>query len=512
MSRAGPTPPPATRIEGIYRQAARGALLKSGGLGIRFLLTFVLQVALARILFPEHFGRYALCVLVMEWLIALTDLQLGTFYIQAQDDRSRAQILPMLLVQGLVGGLAVLLLQTLAVPLTSALGWHEFGLSFRLMVLGALVTPLSRLLRSVLERDFQFVRSTVPGLVGLAVQALVSVELALSGQGELALVLGFLSKEATEFLLLLGICLAKILGVRPDFHLGPVFRYIAPLLLTEGLLILSWNVDDALVAGLLGEEALGEYYVAFRFPHYLYALGTPLVVVALTVFARLRAEGKSLDRAFETVLNLTAHAVLAASSIGVVAAPLFIQVFLGERWLPAATSMQILFVVVALRCISRLWMPLYEAHGITRKHALPMAVTCGLILLGGSLGIPLGGIEGMSLGVLAGVGLGIGIFVPRNVRALLPGVSLARALAWPLVVAGLNLLVGAGIATWMTGPGWLRLLLLVGALGVLDVGLLFRVERTGIRRLLGWVAPRRRDARRAPGSPPAASESRDHPH
>ncbi len=484
-TRSDPAPDDARRR--VYRLALRGGAVKIAGLGGRFVVTFATQVALARLLVPDDFGRYALCVLGAELLIAISNLQLGSYYIQLRSSRPEASLLPAVLMQVALSLIVLGGAQLAAAPALAALGGSDLLGPFRLMLLGLVPVPVSIVLRASFERDQRYGRSTWPGIVALPVQALVAIPLALQGAGVTALVAGYLAKETTECCILAALAFRAMRAKRPRFAPGEALRFCGPLVLTGVLAFVYWHADDGLVAAFLGETSLGEYHVAFRFPHFLFALNTPLVVVALSVFSRLRDSDRDLREAYEAITTVSAYAFMAVASVGVAVTVPFIRHVLGDKWLPAAAPMQIFFALVALRCPLGYWTALYESRGVTRRHVAPTAWICALVLLGGVFVTPVAGTAGMASVVLGALAFSLVVLVPAYVRKLLPGCSPLRLLVGPLLVAVGNVALFQVIRRVVPQTSVLALVVAVALLILFDVALIACVERRRLARARRWL-------------------------
>jgi O-antigen/teichoic acid export membrane protein len=429
-------------------------------------------------------------LLSLEGCLALSQLRLGAYLVQHR--RPPDGLLPgaVSLQLGVSFG-AFALGQIALITLLPALAADDLLKPMRWMLVAVLIAPLSGILRAPLDREQRYAQATLPAVVALPVQAAVSLTLALGGQGVIALVLGYLAREAVQLAVLAALVGSRLRWAEGDFPRREALRFGLPLLGTAALVFFYWNVDDALVGALLGSESLGHYYVAFRFPHLLMALTAPLIGVALSVFSRLRTRDEALGRAFETCTRFTGYLCFVGGAVGICLAERLTEVYLGRNWLPAARPMQILFALAALRGPLGFWTALYESRGITRHHYRLPALSCALMALAGPAGVLWLGLSGAAAAVVVAMLPGLLILVPRYVRQILPTVSVLGCLRLPALLALGNaaLLIALGRLTPPLGVSGLSVLLALIAIG--NAACVVALER---RPLVGLVSELRRRA------------------
>ena len=130
-------------------------------------------------------------------------------------------------------------------------------------------------------------------------------------------------------------------------------------------------------------------------------------------------------------------------------APDLVHFVLGNRWRPAIVLIQGLGVALALQQIGFNWFSFYRAHGRTGPGAVEAVVAAVAFLALAVPGLALGGARWFVYGRVTAVLLTLAVRV-RYVRALLPGVSLARmaARAGVPVAAGAAAALAVRLAAW----------------------------------------------------------------
>ena len=111
------------------------------------------------------------------------------------------------------------------------------------------------------------------------------------------------------------------------------------------LVYLAANMDNFLIAIVLGPIALGYYVIAYR----IFVVATEVLVttinrVALTTFSRFQRDPQALNSAFTSATSITAYITLPCfAALAVLAHPLITIVF-GAKWAPSVPVLQALTV------------------------------------------------------------------------------------------------------------------------------------------------------------------------
>lgn len=239
---------------------------------------------------------------------------------------------------------------------------------------------------------------------------------------------------------------------------------------------------------------MGFYSRAYEFAGYpRRAVANPVLSVFFPTFARLQDEPLRLSRAFFRVTSLMVRVGFWFSLVFILAAPEFIQLLLGERWLPMLMTFQLMIVYTLFDPLamgaSNLLMAVGYPNLIVRTRAVQFVLFVpAVVLLGYAAGIE-GVAVAADLMVLSGAILLFFYsrrFVDYSMRALWlwPAVS--------LVVTGGAVLAltpfWGELATWraLFGKGLL--------ITVLFWGLLWLTERdqlrSGWRMIWGLMRPR----------------------
>lgn len=203
--------------------------------------------------------------------------------------------------------------------------------------------------------------------------------------------------------------------------------------------------DDFWAGTSLGKTPLGFYSRAYEFAHYpRRAVANPLLAVFFPTFATLQDDRLNLSRAFFRVTSLMVRIGFWFSLGFILAAPEFVRVILGERWLPMVTPFQLMIVYTLADPLvvvtSNLLMATGHPEIINRTRAIQIVVFVPAVIVLASVAGIVGVAIAADLMILVGVILlfvQTRRFVDYSISALwlYPVVALAVTVA---VILGLN--------------------------------------------------------------------------
>lgn len=446
--------------------AARGAAWSGLGTIVLRLSGLVVGIILARILTPEQFGVYAVALTVQAILMTVADLGLSADLIRSDDPH---RIAPTVATLGLVsGGLLTVGAVITSGGLADLLGSPEAApaiavLSFTLLLGGITVVPFAMLQRRFQQRELFLV-----GAVDFTVSTTVTLLLVMAGFGVMGLAIGRVAAQVVSTVL--QFALAR---VRPRFGIDrtvvrPVLAFGLPIAAAN---LLSWallNVDNIILARVVGATALGYYVLAFNISNWpMSALGQVVRSISLPYFSRSAGADSGL---VGLVALAWAGALPAGAVLAVLAAPL-IEVVYGAKWLPAAPVLAALGVYGSLRVVFDAFAGFLYSRGRSRP-VLWIQIVSLIALIGAMIAATTAwGIAGAAW---SHVLVAVAIVLPAYLLALRAAhvrlVPLVRAVWWPTVAA--IPAAGAALAIRLSFDSAVLALLLGGSAAVAVYGLL----------------------------------------
>lgn len=218
------------------------------------------------------------------------------------------------------------------------------------------------------------------------------------------------------------------------------------------------RVDDLWTGLWLGNVALGFYSRAYEFATYPYkVLSRSINVVTTGTYAELEGDRVALSKAFFRTNAFLVRSGFFLGGLMVLAAPEFIRLVLGEKWLPMLTPFRLMLVFTLLNPIKNTIANLFTAVGEPERVAKARGMQLAVLIVGlFSLGLSFG-ITGVALAVDIMLAAGIGlllwwsrIHVDFSLKRLFlaPGMALSVGV---LLSLELTARLGLDHSDWFTG-------------------------------------------------------------
>lgn len=424
-----------------YGKTAKvGAIWSLGRESVSQLMAVPTALVLARLLSPADFGIAAASTFFIQLAKRMGNMGLNSALVRMKDVREehRASVFVINLTFGLVAWATLML----AAPFIGTYyGDPRVSGALRLASTIFLVNFFGAVEHAVLQRDMKFRQIAMVEWTTSVVLFPVSVGMAWAGFGYWSLVVGQLAANTAS-------TCAKVYYGRWRPSLKITKRGVAETVpfgmgvYAKRLLTYSAeSLDSLIVGGMFGVTWLGFYDKAFNAADNLsnrMALGTP---VMFRIFSIIQEEHSRFRRAYSKVQLAGTIITLPAFAGLIVAAPQFITVVFGEKWLPAVVPFQLLCGAGALRLVTRYASAAVQASGriwgeVWRKVAQVVLVV-SLVFAFRSWGI-----EGAAFGVFLS-SVVLGCLMQGLVRQIFK-------LTWPELMMPLVPSVVAAVATAST--------------------------------------------------------------
>ena len=469
----------------IARQTVGGSLYSVAASAITLSLGFLRAVLMARLLLPAHFGVATLALFYLSLASQLRAVGVDSALIHRKevDDDVLATYFVMRMGQIAVSVVVVLAL----IPLLGYLHPDVPLLPSVLLAYVAIgvVKGFNGVQTTILSKRMAFRQLALTDVASSVAMTVVGPSLAWMGFGVWSIVAemgsGMLSRAVGIWLL-----------YRPwrprvgwDQSIARWFwNYGIKLWVTGNVTFLLDRFDDWWVGTFLGANPLGFYSRAFEFARYpRRAIANPILSVFFPAFAQLQDDRPRLSRAFFRPTSLMVRAGGLLSVVFVSIAPEFIQLLLGEKWMPMLFTFQLMIVYTLFDPLVMAASNLLAATGhpelIARARITQAFIFVPAVLLLG----PRLGIDGVALAadlmVLSGA-----ILLFRNTGRVVDYSQRALWL-WPMVAVFVTFGTVLALAPfWATLTLWLSLVTKVVLVATIYVGLLWVAERRQL--LAGW--------------------------
>jgi len=459
-------------------------------------------VILARLISPAEFGHAAVALLFCLLAVILTFEGFASALVQRPtvDERHLRVAVLMSLVGGTIVGAFVLI--------TAPLVWRSvFGAeTARLIALTApcfVLASIGTVSRATLWRRLDFRRMTQCDLAGLMVGNIVSIVLAVSGLGAVALVVGTMAGITTGSVGMLLSAPEPLprwdrAAARDIAHFG-VHASMAGLV-TQ----LFANIDYWILAARLSAFTTGIYYRAFNLGVvYQGKISNVMMQLAFPVYSRVQDRGE-MRRLHERAARVHAVVIFPLLALLFVLAPVLIPFAFGAEWAPAIVPAQILAIAGMFNALltgyPQVMLAVGRPRDLMRFNCCVLVTYASAIALAASHGLVTVAITVVVVYalILAGayrfllrphLGVSVGRLLPEMGPAVVGCVALV-AICWPLRIimepvlprAVTLLLVGCiGLAVYgvvlkaLFAPTWGDLKLLIAR--VIPVGGIVRARR-----------------------------------
>jgi len=442
-------------------------------------LQYLQALFVMRILGPEQIGIYAMAAVVAVSVDFISDFGIGDRLVQQDDEDLRssydcAATLHFIAAVGLclaVLGMAPLLAriygQPVLLPLIMALSYSAFG--------GFLRLPLW-----LLYRDLDFFRQRLWIFLGRVAGFIVTVAMALAGQGVWSLAMGGLAA-----LLVTGVPAWWLCRFRPRWRLdlaevrslagfsSPVwFSKLSYMLVQQGcVFVLSlW----------LTAEDVGRFKSAEQLASIVFYLEVVIGQTIFPVLCRLKNDPTRLGEAFSVASRITVGWVAAFSIALYLFAGEIVQVVLTAKWTGAEMFLRAQGIAVLFGAVFFSWDTIFKARNLTRPIFYLSALFAIAFVV---VFVPLawlGGAQGAAAGVVL---VSLLLLIGRCYFLLQSGIgiSIVDVLKRPLIACGAGTAAVAG-ARFMALPIGLfsGLLVYASAYGIILLWLERSLVREGI--------------------------------
>ena len=457
---------------------------------------FIVQIILARLLFPEDYGIIALIVVFIAISQTFVQSGLGTALIQKKKvtDEDYSSVFYLSLVVALVF-YGILFL---AAPFIAAF-YNQPLITPVLRVLGLTLFfgAVNTIQNAVIARNFQFRKLFVSSLGAVLLSGVVGIAMAYAGHGVWALV----GQQLTSIITLCFIMWFTVKW-RPKllFSLARVKELFSFgwKLLVSGLINVTYtNLSSLIIGKLYPASMLGYYTKGQGFPSLVVSnIDSSLQTVMFPAYAKCQDNRPQVKQIMRRALVTSAFLVFPAmAGLAVIAEPL-VELLLTEKWLMCVPFLQIFCAVYALYPIHTVNLQVINALGrsdiFLRLEIMKRVVGVSVL----AVTVPIG-IYAMALGmVVTGV---ISTLINAYPNRLLLDYSfteqwrdLAPALILSLVMCGVVYSV-----LFLGLPAWATLVLQIGVGVVVYMGLAWVLGLESLTYVLNTVReyfPRRKDA------------------
>jgi len=337
------------------------------------LVNFVLQIWLARLLLPEHYGIIALTSVFIT--ISMVFVQTGFTASLIQKATLSDIEVHSVFYTSIVLALILYLLIYIISPFLSAF-YSEPLLSkvLRIQSINIIIASLYSVPVSLIQRNFEFKKTFLAGLISSICQGSIGIFLALKGFGVWALVYASLTHSCVYYLIIIIATRWKPKAIFSFSAVKNLFSFSSKILLISLVNTLFNNIKLLIIGRAYNSELLGYYNRGYQIPVLLMNnVDGAINAVTFPVLSRFQDDYSILVQKLKRSLQVSIYFVWPAMiGLAVVSRPLII-LLLTEKWLSSVP-----FVI--LTSISCMFWPLSVfTHAINAVGESGLALKLNLL-------------------------------------------------------------------------------------------------------------------------------------
>lgn len=410
------------------------------GLGELFvrLSRVVTTIILARTLSAAELGIAATALACFELVRVLANNGVGQMVVRATDERLAATCNTAYRLAWIVCLLMAAIQTAAGFAIAHFAGRPE--LAWMILALAGVYVfiPWGMVQSWLLLRDFSMRAIATVNTVQVGTDNLLTAGLAIGGLGPWAVVL---PKLLTAPIWLIGTRRAK--AWKRDASAGTipmkeVLVFAAPILASEILGAVRFNVDKLLVGAILGIEALGIYYFAFSAGYgFTIVLTSALAAASFPHLADYRLSTEELLARFDKAMIKLALPISALIGLQCIAVFYYVPLLFGERWTPYVPIVAVLCASAMSKSCYDLGVQLLRASGKSGTELLYSAAFTIALLGSFAAGLTSGLMTGVAVLCVATLSVQIALtYLARRLVAVEGRAKAAAIVSSPVAVAG----------------------------------------------------------------------------
>ena len=310
-------------------------------------MRFGLQIVLARILDPEHYGSLTLMVVFTTLANVFIQKGFSSSLIQNKDVTEEDYSTVFWVTLG-IAAVAYGIIFAAAPAISRLYGQPELVEPLRVLSLLLFPGALNSVQQSKAGREMNFRKVFVSNVGGVLVAGTVSIVLAYMGCGLWALVIQSVLSTTVSCILLRLTSGWKIRPVCNWSRVKVLFSFGWKLLVSELLDTLYQDLHSLVIGVRFDNEVLGFCNRGKQFPQFVVMASTSTVQsVMLPAMSRQQDHREQLKRLMRSTVSMSAYVIFPImAGLAGVAEPL-VKLVLTEKWLPCVPYMQIYCLAMA---------------------------------------------------------------------------------------------------------------------------------------------------------------------
>lgn len=359
-------------------------------------IQLILQIILARLLIPEHFGIIGMILV----FIVISNIIIDSGFSQAlirEQEATQTDFSTIFYFNVLLSLLLYGVLYSLAPLISAFFNEPQLVLILRVLSLSLIINALSIIQRTLLAKNIDFKSQTIINLISGVLSGVTAIVLALSGFGVWSLVIKTLSLQFFQL-----IFLWIFNNWRPalifDFNsIKRLFGFSSNLMLSGLISIIYSNIYFIVIGKIYSVTQLGYYTNSVKITEAAsLSITTALQRVTYPILSTIQDEDVRLKYGFKKIIRISAF-INFPIMVGLAAiADSLVYVLFGDRWMPMVIYFQLLCIAGMLYPLHAIDLNILQIKGksnlylrlnIARKATLTLLIIGAVFFKAGVIGL-----------------------------------------------------------------------------------------------------------------------------
>lgn len=316
---------------------------------------FVLQIILARMLSPEHYGVLSMMIIFTSLAKVFVQRGFNTALVQNKDVTEEDYSSVLWVSLGIAGALYGLLFATSPV-IANFYGIPEIKDYLRVLALMLFPGALNSVQLAKLSREINFKKVFIGNVLGIVISGIVGIVLAYYDFGVWALVAYNLLNIVIACISMRFMVQLKIKFVINWNRIKVLFSYGWKLLVSSLIETFYQDIRSLVVGKKYSAGDLGYYERGKQFPQFITsAINTTVQSVMLPVMSAKQDDKEIVKAIMRKSVTVSSYVILPMlAGLAAVAEPV-VLILLGEKWVPCAPYMQIY-------CFTMAFIPIHSCN------------------------------------------------------------------------------------------------------------------------------------------------------
>lgn len=316
-------------------------------------INFILNIVLARILFPADFGLSAISFTIIGIFSMFIGFGIGPGVIQSKEEKTKLFSTYFFTELGTLAVFSVII-YFLSGTFANLFADSRIELVVRVLVIYIILSGFDAIPRTYLTKELQFKKITLIESFGIILNLCISLTLALNGFGYWSLIYG-----PIIMMIFRTICFWILAPIIPKIScfdakvFKDLLKFAVPILSASVVIFWSVNIDDMMVAKVLSLTFLGYYSMAFKLSNYVSLLiSAPISKAMYPVYCKIQDNKMEFQVTFEQNYRIVFSITIFISVFVLINSKYIMSVLFGDKWLEAIPILQILIFEGFLQSLS----------------------------------------------------------------------------------------------------------------------------------------------------------------